>query len=80
MRVLLVEDHIDVRRLFEQVIEARGHEVTACEDGESAWVAYGQRALSWSCSTGSCAEAVWTGCNSVALSDRVLAAIAVSSS
>lgn len=37
MRVLLVEDHIDIRRLFEQVIRARGHEVTACADGESAW-------------------------------------------
>ena len=37
MRVLLVEDHIDIRRLFEQVIDARGHEVTACGDGESAW-------------------------------------------
>ena len=36
MRVLLVEDHIDIRRLFEQVIEARGHDVTACADGESA--------------------------------------------
>ncbi len=43
MRVLLVEDHPDVRRLFEQVIGARGHEVTACADGESAWDAYGKR-------------------------------------
>ena len=43
MRVLLVEDHIDIRRLFEQVIEARGHEVTACADGESAWEAYGRK-------------------------------------
>ena len=43
MRVLLVEDHPDVRLLFEQVIGARGHEVTACADGESAWEAYGQR-------------------------------------
>ena len=43
MRVLLVEDHPDVRRLFEQVIGARGHEVTACADGESAWEAYGKR-------------------------------------
>lgn len=40
MRVLLVEDHIDIRSLFEQVIQARGHEVTACADGESAWEAY----------------------------------------
>lgn len=45
MRVLLVEDHIDVRCLFEQVIEARGHEVTACGDGEAAWEAYGRRAF-----------------------------------
>lgn len=43
MRVLLVEDHIDIRSLFEQVIAARGHEVTACGDGESAWEAYGRR-------------------------------------
>ena len=43
MRVLLVEDHPDVRLLFEQVIGARGHEVTACADGESAWEAYGTR-------------------------------------
>ena len=43
MRVLLVEDHIDIRRLFEQVIEARGHDVTACADGESAWEAYSRR-------------------------------------
>ncbi len=45
MRVLLVEDHIDIRRLFQQVIDARGHEVTACGDGESAWEAYGRRAF-----------------------------------
>jgi CheY-like chemotaxis protein len=45
MRVLLVEDHIDIRRLFEQVIEARGHDVTACADGESAWEAYSRRPL-----------------------------------
>ena len=45
MRVLLVEDHIDIRRLFEQVIDARGHEVTACGDGESAWEAYSRRAF-----------------------------------
>ena len=43
MRVLLVEDHIDVRRLFEHVLEARGHEATACADGESAWAAYSRR-------------------------------------
>ena len=43
MRVLLVEDHPDVRCLFEQVIRARGHEVMACADGESAAEAYGQR-------------------------------------
>ncbi|MDR4479279.1 MAG: sigma-54 dependent transcriptional regulator [Nitrospira sp.] len=43
MRVLLVEDHIDIQGLFEQVIVARGHEVTACADGESAWEAYGRR-------------------------------------
>jgi DNA-binding NtrC family response regulator len=43
MRVLLVEDHIDLRRLFEQVTVARGHEVTACANGESAWDAYGRK-------------------------------------
>jgi DNA-binding NtrC family response regulator len=43
MRVLLVEDHCDIRRVFEQVIEARGHDVTACADGESAWEAYSRR-------------------------------------
>ncbi|MFO0767348.1 MAG: response regulator [Nitrospiraceae bacterium] len=42
MRVLLVEDQIDIRQLFQQVIRARGHEVTACADGESAWEAYQQ--------------------------------------
>ncbi|MBS0171263.1 MAG: sigma-54-dependent Fis family transcriptional regulator [Nitrospira sp.] len=45
MRVLLVEDHLDIRRLFEQVIGARGHDVTACEDGESAWEVCSQRAF-----------------------------------
>lgn len=40
MRVLLVEDQIDIRQLFQQVIRARGHEVTACADGESAWETY----------------------------------------
>lgn len=43
MRVLLVEDHIDIRRLFEQVIQARGHDVTACADGDSAWEAFAHR-------------------------------------
>lgn len=45
MRVLLVEDRIDVRDLFEHVLTTRGHEVTACADGESAWQAYGERSF-----------------------------------
>lgn len=40
MRVLLVEDQHDIRQLFENVIRGRGHEVTACADGETAWEAY----------------------------------------
>lgn len=40
MNVLLVEDQEDIRRLFEQVLRARGHGVTACTDGETAWAAY----------------------------------------
>ena len=43
MRVLLVEDHVDVRHLFEHVLSTRGHEVTACADAESAWQAYAER-------------------------------------
>ena len=43
MRVLLVEDRIDVRDLFEHVLASRGHEVTACADGGAAWHAYGER-------------------------------------
>lgn len=40
MQVLLVDDDEDLRRLFETLLSARGHDVTACGDAESAWAAY----------------------------------------
>ncbi len=43
MHVLLVDDDEDVRRLFEKLLAARGHDVTACSDAESAWAAYQRR-------------------------------------
>ena len=43
MRVLLVEDRVDVLDLFEHILTTRGHDVTACADGESAWQAYGEK-------------------------------------
>lgn len=40
MKVLLVEGQKDTRRLFEQILVSRGHTVTVCSDGETAWAAY----------------------------------------
>ncbi|MGW8267270.1 MAG: ATP-binding protein [Longimicrobiales bacterium] len=40
LHVLLVEDNPDERWLLGEILRARGHTVTACEDGESAWKAY----------------------------------------
>lgn len=78
MRVLLVEDHIDIRRLFEQVIEARGHDVTACADGESAWEAYSRRPYELVLLDWELRGAEWTACRCAGPSDRVPAGTAVS--
>lgn len=78
MRVLLVEDHIDIRRLFEQVIEARGHDVTACADGESAWEAYSRRPYELVLLDWELRGEEWTACRCAGPSDRVPAATAVS--
>ena len=43
MRVLLVEDRVDILDLFEHILMQRGHDVTACADGESAWQAYDEK-------------------------------------
>ena len=40
MKVLIVEDERLTRRLFEQRLQAIGHEITSCADAESAWQAY----------------------------------------
>ena len=40
LHVLLVEDNPDERWLLGEILRGRGHTVTACEDGESGWVAY----------------------------------------
>ena len=40
MKVLIVEDDRATRHLLEQILKARGDEVTACADAESAWNAY----------------------------------------
>lgn len=40
LNVLLVEDNPGERWLFSEILRSRGHVVTACEDGESAWAAY----------------------------------------
>ena len=40
MRVLIVESEKLTRRLFEQRLQAVGHEITSCADAESAWQAY----------------------------------------
>ena len=40
MDVLVVEDERLTRRLIEQRLESMGHQVTGCEDAESAWDAY----------------------------------------
>lgn len=36
-RALLVEDDPSMRRLLENILQARNFEVTACQDGKSAW-------------------------------------------
>lgn len=40
IRSLVVEDDPEMRGLLEQLLRSRGHEVTACPDGESAWEAF----------------------------------------
>ena len=40
LHVLLVEDNPDDLWLLGEILRGRGHTVTACEDGESAWAAY----------------------------------------
>ena len=47
MKVLLVEDSASTRTLLEAILVARGHEVTACADAESALASYrpGEHAL-----------------------------------
>ncbi len=38
MRVLLVEDDPAIREVVAEILSSRGHEVSACETAESAWV------------------------------------------
>ena len=40
LHVLLVEDNPDDLWLLGEILRGRGHTVTACEDGESAWTTY----------------------------------------
>ena len=42
MRVLIVEDDVDMLRLIETVVQVRGHQASRCADAESAWAAYQQ--------------------------------------
>ena len=42
MRVLIVEDDVDMLRLIETVVHVRGHQASRCADAESAWAAYQQ--------------------------------------
>jgi DNA-binding NtrC family response regulator len=42
MRVLIVEDDVDMLRLIETVVHVRGHQTTRCPNAESAWTAYQQ--------------------------------------
>ncbi len=41
-RTLLVEDDISMRKLLENILNLRNHEVTTCPDGNSAWAAFQQ--------------------------------------
>jgi diguanylate cyclase (GGDEF)-like protein/PAS domain S-box-containing protein len=43
LHVLLVEDDPEMLALLKSALEMRGHIVTACGDGESAWLAYQKR-------------------------------------
>ncbi|HSQ02581.1 MAG TPA: sigma 54-interacting transcriptional regulator, partial [Burkholderiales bacterium] len=40
VKTLLVEDDLTTRSLLKGLLEARGYEVSACADGESAWELY----------------------------------------
>lgn len=40
MKVLLIEDDPDMQALLGSLLTARGHEVTACADGQEGWEAY----------------------------------------
>ena len=41
LKALLVEGNLRVRALVAEALRARGHEVTVCEDAETAWNAFG---------------------------------------
>jgi len=45
MKTLVVDDEPSMRFMLEQVLRARGHDVTACGDGESAWKIYQNEAF-----------------------------------
>jgi diguanylate cyclase (GGDEF)-like protein len=40
LRTLVVEDDSVARRLIHEVLQLRGHQVTACADGETGWAGY----------------------------------------
>ncbi len=44
MQTLLVDDDVEMRLLLGEVLRARGHEVLACADAETAWAAYQEEA------------------------------------
>ena len=47
MRILLVEDHPESRRVLQRLIERRGHEVTAVGSAEEAEVELAKRPFSF---------------------------------
>ncbi len=40
VKVLVIEDEPGTRRLLQELLRSRGHEVEACADGETGWRAY----------------------------------------
>jgi two-component system response regulator DegU len=47
MKLLIVEDNLDMRRLIAQIVRKKGDDIFECEDGAEALNAYRRHAPDW---------------------------------